>query len=75
MNYLPNAIFLVILVFGVFFFAKNVGKLKRNIALGKRLEINGSKRERWNNLLMIALGQSKMVRRPISGILCFLNLT
>lgn len=69
MNFLPNAIFLAVLVSGVLFFAKNVGKLKRNIALGRDLEITGSKKERWNNLLMIALGQSKMVRRPVSGIL------
>ena len=69
MNFLPNAIFLAVLVSVVLFFAKNVGKLKRNIALGRDLEITGSKKERWNNLLMIALGQSKMVRRPVSGIL------
>lgn len=69
MDFLPNAIFLAVLVSGVLFFAKNVGKLKRNIALGRDLEITGSKKERWNNLLMIALGQSKMVRRPVSGIL------
>jgi len=69
MNFLPNAIFLAVLVSGVLFFAKNVGKLKRNIALGRDLEITGSKKEHWNNLLMIALGQSKMVRRPVSGIL------
>ena len=69
MDFLPNAIFLAVLVSGVLFFAKNVGKLKRNIDLGRDLEITGSKKERWNNLLMIALGQSKMVRRPVSGIL------
>ena len=55
MNFLPNAIFLAVLVSGVLFFAKNVGKLKRNIALGRDLEITGSKKERWNNLLIIAL--------------------
>src|SRR5690606_28725723 len=27
------------------------------------------KGERWNNMAMVALGQSKMVKRPISGIL------
>ncbi len=68
-DYLPNAIFLAVIGFGVFFFAKNVGKLKRNISLGRDLKIKGAKKERWNNLLMIALGQSKMVRRPVSGIL------
>lgn len=69
MNYLPNAIFVVILILGIGYFAKNVKKLIRNIKLGKDVDVSDNKSERFKNMAMIALGQSKMVRRPIAGIL------
>jgi heterodisulfide reductase subunit C len=68
MNF-PNVIFAFILLFGIGFFARNVGKLKRNIALGKDVDVSGNTTIRWKNMARIALGQSKMVRRPIAGIL------
>ncbi|XCF04864.1 (Fe-S)-binding protein [Tamlana crocina] len=69
MNYLPNAIFAVILILGIGYFAKNVKKLIRNIKLGRDVDVSDNKSERLRNMARIALGQSKMVRRPISGIL------
>jgi len=67
MNYLPNIIFAIALVLGIGYFAKNVKKLIRNIKLGQRKEVSDNKAQRWKNMAMIALGQSKMVKRPISG--------
>jgi hypothetical protein len=69
MQYLPNIIFAILLIFGIGFFAKNVKKLVRNIKLGHDVYVNDNKSQRWKNMAMIALGQSKMVRRPISGFL------
>ena len=69
MTLLPNFIFGLILVGGIGFFVKNINKLKRNIKLGKAVAVEGSSKERWANMARIALGQSKMVRRPISGLL------
>ncbi len=69
MNYLPNAIFAVILLLGIGYFAKNVKKLIRNIKLGRDVDVSDNKSERFRNMARIALGQSKMVRRPIAGIL------
>ena len=37
--------------------------------MGKPKELNDNKSERWGNLIRIALGQSKMVVRPIAGLL------
>ena len=52
------------------FFSRNVMRLKRNINLGKgQTEPITNKPERISNMLRIALGQSKMVTRPIPGIL------
>ncbi|MBD0832157.1 (Fe-S)-binding protein [Aestuariibaculum sediminum] len=69
MEYLPNILFAIILVAGIGYFAKNVKKLIRNIKLGRDVDVSDNKSERFKNMAMIALGQSKMVRRPIAGIL------
>ncbi|WP_142785951.1 (Fe-S)-binding protein [Changchengzhania lutea] len=69
MDYLPNIIFAIALILGLGFFAKNVKKLKRNIMLGHDVDVSDNKSQRWKNMAMIALGQSKMVRRPIAGFL------
>ena len=69
MQYIPNILFALLLVVGVGFFVKNVKKLKRNINLGKDIDRTDRTKERWSNMINIALGQSKMVRRPVSGLL------
>lgn len=69
MNYIPNIIFAIVLVAGLGFFARNVKRLIRNIKLGQDVDVNNDKSQRWKNMAMIALGQSKMVKRPIAGFL------
>lgn len=69
MNYLPNILFAIVLGLGIGYFSKNVKKLIRNIKLGHDIDVIDNKSQRWKNMAMIALGQSKMVRRPIAGIL------
>jgi heterodisulfide reductase subunit C len=69
MHYIPQILFLLILLGGVGFFAKNVKSLVRNIKLGRAVNRTDRKSERLGKMVKIALGQSKMVRRPVSGIL------
>ena len=69
MNYIPNIIFAIILVVGIGYFISNVKKLIRNIKLGQDLDVSDNKSQRWKNMSLIALGQSKMVRRPVAGIM------
>lgn len=69
MMFLPNIIFAIFLFLGVGFFVRNTSKLKRNIYLGKDVDVSDDSKTRWKNMVRIALGQSKMVRRPIAGIL------
>lgn len=69
MSYLDNIFFAIVLAIGFGFFAKNVKKLIRNIKLGQDVDRKDRQNERFKNMAMIALGQSKMVRRPIAGIL------
>lgn len=69
MMYIDNILFAIILIAGIGFFAKNVKKLTRNINLGQDVNRNDNPSARWKNMAMIALGQSKMVKRPIAGFL------
>jgi len=69
MEYVPNILFAIILVLGVGYFIRNVKKLIRNIKLGRNVDASDNKSQRWKNVVMIALGQSKMVKRPIAGIM------
>ncbi len=69
MQYLPNILFAILLIIGIGYFIKNVKKLTRNIKLGRDIDVNDNKSQRWKNMSMIALGQSKMVRRPVAGFL------
>jgi len=69
MHYLPNILFALALAIGFGFFAMNIRKLLRNIRLGKDINRSDNKSARFKNMLKIAFGQTKMVRRPISGLL------
>lgn len=69
MNFLPNILFTIALIFGIGYFTVNVKKLARNIKLGQDVDVSDNKSQRWKNMIAIALGQGKMVRRPIAGIL------
>ena len=69
MQYLPNILFLLALVLGTGLFARNIKRLMRNIRIGKEVETTGDTAQRWKNVIRIALGQSKMVVRPIAGLM------
>lgn len=69
MNYIDNILFAIILCIGIGYFAMNVKKLIRNIKLGKDVNRTDNSSSRWKNMAMIALGQSKMIKRPIAGAL------
>jgi heterodisulfide reductase subunit C len=64
-----QAIFLLILLFASYLFYRNVRIIARNIKLGKDLKIDDNKGKRWIKMLKVAIGQSKMVVRPVSAIM------
>ncbi|MDP2068270.1 MAG: 4Fe-4S dicluster domain-containing protein [Lutibacter sp.] len=69
MNYIDNIAFAILLIIGIGFFVKNSKKIVRNIKLGKNIDQSDLPKVRFQNMLKIAFGQSKMVKRPIAGIL------
>jgi len=66
---ISSVIFCALLVFSVWFFARNAKKIRRNIFIGHDYPITDNKGERWKTMLLVAVGQGKMVSRPISAAL------
>ncbi len=60
---IQNILFLLVLVAAGFLFARNFGKIWRNIKLGKDVNRSDRKSERWAVMGKVAMGQSKMVKR------------
>ena len=69
MEFLPNILFFIILLVGIGFFIKNIRSIINNIKLGKDIQRNDKPWERLKKMTLLALGQSKMIDKPISGIL------
>lgn len=69
MQYIPNILFSIALVAGIGYFTINIRKIIRNIKLGQEVDASDNTGKRWSNVFRIALGQSKMVVRPIPGLL------
>lgn len=66
---IPNIVFCVLLFIAVTLFVRNIKKIQRNIKLGKNEDRFDDPNLRLKNMIRVALGQSKMVSRPIAGIL------
>ena len=66
---LQQIVFFFVLAFSTWLFTVNVRKISRNIRLGREVNRSDRKTERWSTMIKVALGQSKMVARPLAGIL------
>lgn len=64
-----SIIFIVLLAAAVALFARNVRRVVRNIGLGRDEARNDRKAERWAVMARVALGQGKMVSRPVAGLM------
>lgn len=66
---IAQIIFVLIFVFSIGFFVRNIRRILRNIHLGKPIDRSDNTAKRWRNMIRVALGQSKMIVRPVAGIM------
>jgi heterodisulfide reductase subunit C len=71
MQILQQILFIILTASAIVLFAKKTKEIYRNIKLGRDEDISGNAGERWKNLLLLALGQKKMFRYPLVGIMHF----
>ncbi|MFT5020731.1 MAG: hypothetical protein ACI9CU_002132, partial [Polaribacter sp.] len=69
MEYIPQILFLVLILVGFGWFGKSAMRIRRNILLGRDVDRSDNPSKRMATMLKVAMGQSKMVVRPIAGTL------
>src|ERR1700761_6950068 len=68
---IAQLLFIVILIAAIYLFSKNAGKIRRNILLGKPVNRSDQPALRWRVMAKVALGQTKMIKRPVAAIMHF----
>lgn len=71
MQVIQQIFFILCVGVAVYFFSKKVGEIRRNIKLGKDEDLSNEPGTRWRNMVLMALGQKKMFKKPIPAVLHF----
>ncbi|MBC7383354.1 MAG: (Fe-S)-binding protein [Bacteroidia bacterium] len=69
---IAQILFIALAAVAIYFFAKNIATVRRNILLGKDIDLSDRKPERWAMMFKVAFGQTKMAVRPVPFILHFI---
>ncbi len=56
----------------IYWFSKKVAEIRRNIFLGKPQDLSDNPGQRWNNVILLALGQKKMFHNVPVAIMHFI---
>jgi heterodisulfide reductase subunit C len=62
MEFISGIVFSILSVIAFYIFGKKLLTIKRNIQLGRPVELNDQPIARWKNVFLLALGQKKMFR-------------
>lgn len=62
-------VFALLLGTAIFLFSRRIRQIRDNIRLGQPVDRSDRPGERWATMARVALGQSKMVVRPVAGIM------
>jgi heterodisulfide reductase subunit C len=71
MHIVQQILFILLASAAIIIFAKKMKEMRRNILLGRDIDLSGNKDLRWKNMVLMALGQKKMFKRPWPAILHF----
>lgn len=69
MSFLPQTVFLLILILTGVILYRRISFLKKSILLGRPEERNDRRSERWQTMWLVAFGQKKMFKKMIPAIL------
>lgn len=71
MHYIQQLVFIIVSILAIGFFVKNINRISRNILQGKKIGSLENKKERWRLVVLNALGQKKMFKKPLPAFLHF----
>lgn len=69
MQIMQQIAFVILTAFSLWFFSRKIMEIRRNILLGRDLDLSDRKPERWRNMLLLAIGQKKMFRNPLVAVM------
>lgn len=69
MHIVQQIVFIVCAIAAIWFFAKKVKEMRRNVLLGRDEDRTDNKDQRMRNMVLLALGQKKMFKKPIPAFL------
>ena len=72
MQYLQQVLFCIMAGAAIYWFSKKVAEIRRNIFLGKAQDLSDNPGQRWNNVILLALGQKKMFHNVPVAIMHFI---
>jgi ferredoxin len=71
MEYIPQIAFIAVLVFFGWVLTRRIQRIRKNIQLGRKQEIDDHSGERWQNVFLLAFGQKKMFKKFIPAFFHF----
>jgi heterodisulfide reductase subunit C len=71
MQIVQQILFILLSIAAIWLFTRSIKKIRRNILLGRDEDHSDHPGKRWRNVLLLALGQKKMFRKPLVAILHF----
>lgn len=69
MHIVQQILFILLAGAAVYIFTKKVKEMRRNVLLGRDEDLSDNKDQRWKNMILLALGQKKMFKKPIPAFL------
>src|SRR5215210_3805045 len=72
MQMIQQILFILVAAIAIWLFTKNVKNIRRNILMGRNVELDDNKPERWKRVLLLAFGQKKMFKYPLVAVMHFI---
>lgn len=69
MAYISQIAFLIIVAVASYFIYQRITQIRKNIFLGKKVDRNDNKSDRWRTMFLVAFGQQKMFKRIVPALL------
>ncbi|HSC52135.1 MAG TPA: (Fe-S)-binding protein [Phnomibacter sp.] len=69
MHFILQLLFVLLSAAAIGLFSRNLSRIRKVILMGKEEAIETDRSKRWNNVLLLALGQKKMFKNPLVALL------
>ncbi len=69
MHVVQQILFIALAAVSIYIFAKKIKEMRRNILLGRDEDLTDNPGQRWKNMVLLALGQKKMFKKPLPAFL------